>query len=454
LRANTGISISGNELQRINAVLPGSDFSAGGVVYTPITSVSGLGTQTPIPGYALVFDATPLNLSTAPAIYTVGASLDGNNKGTLFVLAKKGTSARFDANTWISITGGTASNGDATASVTLETPSQTAGSLTFPSIMLGTLTIDTVTNAASFTLPDGESIALAALSGQSQVTDPAETPEEVLLSYFPDLGDNTLAASNLVKDNFAYLNPAGTAYTLSPTSTVPNGNDTAATVTYTIPSVAGAVIAGQSTAVIDVNGHNETVPATNVLAGAYNSGQYDISQDTVSNIQTLNMTDGVDLTSAQFNDPIRQSRYARNRRRLGHYGRHFGKRQRYLRQFRQLRERDLRCRLQHRQHVYTGGRRRQRQHLRQQQQRDLSGSDASAKVTGDSDGTTLEGNNDTATLAGDSDIADLKGASEARTVTGTEANVRDDGTGGNSITLSGSSNFAFITMFILLSRAQ
>lgn len=84
----------------------------------------------------------------------------------------------------------------------------------------------------------------------------------------------------------------------------------------------------------------------------------------------------------------------------------------------------------------------------------MSGSDASAKVTGDSDGTTLEGNNDTATLAGDSDIADLKGASEARTVTGTEANVRDDGTGGNSITLSGSSNFAFITMFILLSRAQ
>jgi hypothetical protein len=163
-------------------------------------------------------------------------------------------------------------------------------------IALGTLSINTETAADSFTFADGMVIDLPGITGDETVTDPGNSiaPLTVLSDYLSDL-DDPLTTAQLTADNYAYLNPTGTAYTV--TGSVVNVNNTSANVTYAVGGAPGAVATGQSTAVISVNGKNVTVPATNFLNANGN-----ISNDTITNVPTLELYNaGITLTSAQFN---------------------------------------------------------------------------------------------------------------------------------------------------------
>jgi hypothetical protein len=107
------------------------------------------------------------------------------------------------------------------------------------------------------------------------ISDPTETPEQILLSYLSDLGDST-TASALDTVNYNYLNPTGTAYTV--TGTVSGSNDT-----FTDNGGApGAVITGVS-------------GKTNIL-----NASGDLTQDTISNIQQASLGTTA-LTGSEFN---------------------------------------------------------------------------------------------------------------------------------------------------------
>ena len=137
-----GVILSATELLNINYVLPGSNVSVGGLVYVPTEVVGTTNSFLSIPpGKTIVLDSAPVgNLSTAPIAYAVGASPDGSDAGALVVMDADGSSIRYDANTWESYSTGIATNGDAIATITLMTPDQ---------IPVGTLTVDTVTGAAT-----------------------------------------------------------------------------------------------------------------------------------------------------------------------------------------------------------------------------------------------------------------------------------------------------------------
>jgi len=152
-------------------------------------------------------------------------------------------------------------------------------------VTLGTLTFNTETNADYLTLNDGLVITLPGITNDMIAAPPAGTStDQTLLDYLSDLGDTT-TASALDALNFAYLNPTGTAYTV-------NGSVSGTTDTFTLGSsddAPGAQITGVSgdTNVLDVNYPN---PAS-----------VDLSQDSISGIQTLN-TEGAEvaLTQGQF----------------------------------------------------------------------------------------------------------------------------------------------------------
>ncbi len=165
---------------------------------------------------------------------------------------------------------------------------------------LGVASINEATNTGTVLLADGTVIDLNAVPPQASIPDPTATPEQVLLGYLSDLGDTTSAGA-LDALNYAYLNPTGTAYT--PTGTVVNVNNTSADVEFS-PTTPGAVIHGQSTATITVNGSNETVPATNILnltSGIYGTpANADIANDTITGVQELDLGSDVTLTASQF----------------------------------------------------------------------------------------------------------------------------------------------------------
>jgi hypothetical protein len=162
---------------------------------------------------------------------------------------------------------------------------------------MGTLAINTSTEADSLTLLNGLAIALPNIASDLVTLPNPVSALNALTGYLAGLGD-ALSTSALVALNYAYLNPTGTAYTV--TGSVVNVNNTSANVTYAVGGAPGAVATGQSTAVISVNGKNVTVPATNVLV-INTEADNNISQDSISNVQTLDATGNVELTSAQFN---------------------------------------------------------------------------------------------------------------------------------------------------------
>jgi Ca2+-binding RTX toxin-like protein len=162
--------------------------------------------------------------------------------------------------------------------------------------ILGSLTYDANTDTGSLTLKDGLPIALNSIPQNAIVTDPPTSPEQVLLGYLSGLGD-PLTAAQLDAMDVSYLDP--TVANPAPyfvAGTVYSGGSGYAVVDYDLgPDAApGAIIAGQSTAIVP--GTSEPVPATNFLRL---TGDVDLTQDTISNIQILE--GGTDfMTGAQF----------------------------------------------------------------------------------------------------------------------------------------------------------
>jgi hypothetical protein len=279
-------------LTRINAVF-GVDLSAvsaGTLVHVSVDPYVGDfaplgGPFSPKAGQTLVFDPANNSLSS------VGASLDGHDAGALIIdTPLLGGFATFDSGTYSGVT--MQPNGE--VAVTLITPD---------GMTLGTLAINASTDAGTFTLSDGEAIAVPG-GFAIHLTDPAETPEQVLLSYLSELGVSTTSAS-LDAQDFGFLNPTGAAYTVA--GDIQKVDDTHANVFYSVNGTPGAVVAGQPTAEItdyvpgvDDNGNPIEVPVQ-VNATAYNilAAGGDISQDAITGIQELD-TGGVALTHAQF----------------------------------------------------------------------------------------------------------------------------------------------------------
>jgi hypothetical protein len=165
-------------------------------------------------------------------------------------------------------------------------------------VSLGTLTFNTTTNADSLTLTDGLVLNLPGITSNVVAAAPVgSTPEQTLLAYLADLGDPTTASALSTLD-YNYLNPAGTRHTETPYQVIPIDNNTAADVYYS-GGTPGAVIAGQSTVTITVNGVPTQVPAYNIIT----AGDQDLARDTISGIQELVASDGVGavaFTAAQW----------------------------------------------------------------------------------------------------------------------------------------------------------
>ena len=202
-------------LQQINAPVADSalynngNISTGGLVHVPIGAGTALSlgdsgaisaTLPALPsGEAYVLDPS------SSTVYRVGASLDGSNSGALIVdVPSFGGFDTFAAGTYSGV--GLEANGDVDVSL-----------VTASGDPLGTLTFNPSTNAGTLTLADNfpffvgnllesDNLAITLTGGQAlNITDPAETPEQVLLSYLSELGD-PLTAAQLDQDNYNYLN--------------------------------------------------------------------------------------------------------------------------------------------------------------------------------------------------------------------------------------------------------
>jgi hypothetical protein len=299
-------TLDGPTVERINAVFSDSSFTVGGLVHVPAVPVasvsSGVAPPVALPpqGETDVFD--PTNDTT----YKVGASLDGHDSRALiidtpvfggFATFGPGTYSGYDfaylqANGDVTVTL-TSSSGE--TSGTLD-PFGTPGALT-------TLAFNPSTDAGVLTLSDGLQIPVPG-GFAIHLTDPVETPEQVLLSYLSQLGAPETAAQ-LDQSNFNYLNPVGTAHTV--TGSVAKVDDTHANVYY-YASTAGAIVAGQPSATItdyytayDSNGNPYQVPYdVQAAATNYLEASGDISQDTITGIQVLVVQGVITLTQAQF----------------------------------------------------------------------------------------------------------------------------------------------------------
>jgi hypothetical protein len=177
----------------------------------------------------------------------------------------------------------------------------------------GELTFTQVSSIGTgdITLPDGTPVPVSE-DGGLQLTGIATqgaSSESVLLNYLSSVGAPTTAAQ-LEQDNYAFLNPNGTAHTLNSYAVATNANNTAADV-YFAADAPGAIITGQNTATISV--YNSTthsdedisIPSINTLF-ATNTIFYptvDISTDTISDIQRLGVYGcAVELTASQFDE--------------------------------------------------------------------------------------------------------------------------------------------------------
>ena len=194
-----------------------------------------------------------------------------------------GNSITFDAGT-----SGTPSYSDSSSAVNI-------GLTTSGGLNLGTLTFNASTDADSFTLTNGLTIALPDISGDTEVaSDPGDTPFGTLQSYLSDLGYD----GNISTANYNHFNPTGTAYDVDGVVTGVAGSNWL--VAY-VPSGPGAVMAGQDTA----TDFGITADAYN-YAFVANGGNADFSNDTLTGIQALTLGTGsaafASMTASQFND--------------------------------------------------------------------------------------------------------------------------------------------------------
>ena len=203
---------------------------------------------------------------------------------------------------------GTFSNPVYTASSSGITVSPTASD----GATLGTLAFNTATDTDRLTLQDGLVVTLPNIT-HNVIAAPAAnaTPEQALLGYLSNLG-KPLTASALDSLNYAYLNPTGTAYTVTPVITAGSAAAAAARrvrvlrsgtgMTYMLESVAVKPATSPSTATFTLNNAAPGAVVTGI-AGDTNVLQAtstDLSRDTITNVQTLNASTGVQMTGSQF----------------------------------------------------------------------------------------------------------------------------------------------------------
>lgn len=141
---------------------------------------------------------------------------------------------------------------------------------------LGTLDYNP-SGTSSFTLTSGLQLALATLPTNALISSSlssSTTPESTLLSDLTALGDS-ISSSTLNTDNFNYLNPTGSTYTVS-------GSISGSTDTFIVTGAPGAHVTGATgkTNILDASG--------------------DIVQDSISNIQQLSLTGALTLTASEL----------------------------------------------------------------------------------------------------------------------------------------------------------
>lgn len=248
-------------MQRINAVFGlTTTLEPGDEVHLP--SDSGLdGILVPfqtLTGITNVYDVTRAQM------YPVGTGDQLNLSGWLIIdqLDSKGNYPEYAAGTY----SGVSMNLDGTYTVNL---------ITGDPIALGSLTLSSSGNGI-LTLPSGATLSVSGLSGAVTTAPTSDTALQTLVSYLSDLG-STATASTLNTANITYLNPTGTAYTV--TGTVSGSTDT---FSVTASSAAGAHVTGAS-------------GKTNILNAAG-----DVVQDSISNVQQLNLTGALTLTGSEW----------------------------------------------------------------------------------------------------------------------------------------------------------
>ncbi len=284
-------NIDAATLLRINEPFGVNGFDPNTLLHVPISG-NLLAGSNPLANFGLSAGLTQVYDPTNKTLYTVGSSLDGHDSGALIIDTPVfGGFATFDQGTYSSVN--MLPNGD--VSVSLVTPL---------GVSLGFLSFNASTDAGTYTLPDGLVIPISG-GFAFHVTDPVETPEQVLLSYLPELGISD-SVTQLDAANFDFLNPAPTSSN-EVTGTVEKVDDNDANVYYTADQP-GDIIAGQNTATItdyetvyDSYGDPyEVAYQVDAQATNYLSASGDISQDAISNIQELDISGNITLTETQF----------------------------------------------------------------------------------------------------------------------------------------------------------
>jgi hypothetical protein len=253
---------------------------------------------------AITGDEDTINISGGNGYTTLNGTNDDITLGVGATIATAAGSTLSDDTITVDVTGGAPITFDAgtfTNATQITNPGDGNLEITLSTnVSLGTLSIDTANNTDSFTLANGAAISLpgiGALADTVSAAPSSDTPEQVLLAYLSDLGDPT-SASALDTLNFDYLNPAGTAETLSGTANANAGN-TSATVTF-VPTAPSETMTGVSTATIVVNGANESVPVTQNIVDA--SLGENLAQDTITRMNELLVDGYVTLTNAEFTE--------------------------------------------------------------------------------------------------------------------------------------------------------
>ena len=169
--------------------------------------------------------------------------------------------------------------------------------------------------AGTLAFSDGSSVSIGGSADitLASTTDGSGTDLQTILNYLSQIG-HAMSLSQLDQAHFTSLHPVGAANTV--TGDIRKVDDTHANVFYTVGSFGigdakngpGAVVAGQATAVItdfvpgfDAQGNPiEIAVQVNADAANFLSASGDISRDTITGIQELDISGAITLTHAQF----------------------------------------------------------------------------------------------------------------------------------------------------------
>lgn len=285
--ASYGISIDGATLQRINKPFTDSSLTLGGIIHTPVNASA---------------DTSPLTTvldATSGATYTVASSVDGHDEGALYVIGTDASVLSFDKGTY----SGVFEQVGGAVYVFL------SGNMAKLNVNNGELTIFGPDRyyTSSFT-----TISVS-IPSQFHLVSPGPdvSAVEALAAYLTQLGQ-PMTVGDINQLLFDRNHPAPDT-TRVVQGTISKADDSHAIVQFNA-IFPGDIITGQNTAVItnqhvvgtDSHGNpilesvQVEVSATNVLTAGY----IDLSNETISNVQTLELGGtqypSVALTADQF----------------------------------------------------------------------------------------------------------------------------------------------------------